>query len=219
MAVLEPDLFAGRWAVAPRFDRRYKTGKAAAEEWEAANVGKETLTSDEMDQIEAMAAALRRHPKWADLASYVPEVMIIRQDQETGLQLKCKADLFGGAIVDVKTTMCAAPMDFERSVLNFGYHISTAFYQDLAFVETGVRLPFIHVAVEKKPPFGVAFYELSPEYLAEGRKLWQAGARRIAAWATRTDQVASYGTEIRVLHPKPRVIYRTQEYLDSISEP
>ncbi len=222
MAVLEPELFAAKWVVAPRWDRRTKIGKAAAEAWYLEHVGKETLTSDDMDQIYAMARALGNHPKWSDLASYIPEVMIIRRDPETGLQLKCKADLFGGAIVDVKTTVCAAPMEFARSVLNFGYHISTAFYQDLVFAETGERLPFIHVAVEKKAPFGVAFYELSPEYLAEGRKLWRAGATRIAEWTAKAAigaVVAPYSTDIRVLHPKANVMYKTQDYLDSISEP
>lgn len=222
MAVLEPDEFRKRYVVAPDMSiyghpnsNVYRDAKA---DFAAKNADKEVIKPDKMLQIEGMHAALRKHPQWNKIAGYSPEIMGIRTNEATGLKFKCKMDLFGGAIVDLKTTDCASLGEFRRSVLNYGYHISAAFYHDLITAITGESLPFVHVAIEKEPPYGVAFYCMDDDYIHEGRKLYDAAAHRIATWNTMTtcQRELSYGSGIKTLTPTASVAYKTLEILEGM---
>ncbi len=224
VAVLEPAEFPRQYATQPDLSgfghpnsNIYRAEKAR---FETQNADKEVLKPETVEQIHNMTAALQKHPQWNKVRAYTAEIMGITTDPETGLKFKCKMDLFGGAIVDVKTTGCASLAKFQRSVLDYGYHISAAFYQDVIAMITGEKLPFVHAVVEKTAPFGVAFYAMSDEYLDQGRILWKAAAKRILKWNTmvKPERELCYGGSIRPLHPDARVIYKTKEFLDGIAD-
>ena len=56
--VLEPEVFAARYALLPGIDRRTKEGKAAFEVWQAENVGRTPVSSSDWDRVHAMARAV-----------------------------------------------------------------------------------------------------------------------------------------------------------------
>lgn len=219
MALLEPELYAKSYAVMPGFDGHpnsnlYRLAKA---EWIAENNGKTCIEKEKQCELEVMIDAVVSHPQWKLFNRYQPEIMGTMIHKETGLRIKCKMDLFGSAIVDVKTTQCAAAAKFRRSTLDFGYHTSAAFYQNLIREITGEKMRFIHLVVEKAPTYGVAFWEMSDDFLAEGEKLWRAGLQRIAEWEAMHEAPSlHYGGDIQTLQVTPQVLYRTKETLDEV---
>ena len=218
MAILEPELFAARYVVAPDVDKRTTVGKAAWAEWSKANEGKEVISAKNSELLKILSENVHAHPRWDVLKNLQPEIMACHTCPETGLFLKCKSDLFGAAIVDFKTAICAAPWEFNKAVTRYGYHISSAFYQDVVRAVTGETMPFVHVVVEKKPPYGVAFYTLNDDYLAEGRKLYRAAIKRILRWNALPDEKKAlhYGTSIQVLRPTSATLYKTKDLIEAV---
>jgi len=66
-------------------------------------------------------------------------------------------------IVDWKTTTIEGPKpeEFERSIINFGYHISAAMYQFMEKLVTGKWKKFYWVVQEKEPPFDFTIIDSS----------------------------------------------------------
>src|SRR5690606_27841947 len=61
-AILEPEVFAAAYAVAPEIDRRTKEGKAAYAAFAEASAGREVISAADFAACHAMAEAVRRHP-------------------------------------------------------------------------------------------------------------------------------------------------------------
>ena len=176
--------FDAGFAVAPDCDRRTREGKALWGEFVAASEGKTVLTAAESEQVESMAAGILAH----DLAPALieggtPELSMIWTDQETGAECKGRADLArlaDGCLLDLKTTISAAPGDFARAVLSYSYHCQAAAY------ETGCKAlgaeikDFLFVVVEKAPPYLAAVYRLPDSFLELGRRQWAAACRTYA---------------------------------------
>lgn len=220
MALLEYDLFADTYRVAPDVDRRTKDGKAKWADFLAELGGsRRAISADDWESIFTLTRAVREHPRWTDVGNLSAEIAAIAPCATHGIR-KCKPDLLGSAIIDVKTTICAAPWEFNKAVTRFGYHISAAFYQDVIKEVTGESLPFVFIVVEKKPPFGVAFYTLSDEYLREGRLLYQAGLARISKWDNMPPErrALHYGSSIQVLTPTAGTLYRTKDLIEAIQK-
>ncbi|WP_310717221.1 PD-(D/E)XK nuclease-like domain-containing protein, partial [Burkholderia multivorans] len=133
VALLEPDRLGETFVVAPKFDRRTKEGKAAAEAWEAENAGKTPLTADQMAAIEQMVVSVRSHQGAANLlASGMAEMSGFWTDPDTGIQCKCRPDWvvtmedrpdWITAIVDVKTCRDASADGFARAIATLGYDV------------------------------------------------------------------------------------------------
>jgi len=187
-ALLEPERFDQTFVVAPKFDRRTKEGKAAAEAWEAENAGKTALTVDQMAAIEKMVASVRSHVGAANLlASGVPEMSGFWTDPDTGIQCKCRPDFLTmegetiTGIVDVKTCGDASAEGFARAIATLGYDVQAAFYQDGIRALTGRVIPFYFIAVEKEAPHAVAAYQASDEVIRVGRAKYR-GALQLLKW-------------------------------------
>jgi len=79
----------------------------------------------------------------------VSEVSYWKKDEKTGLILKARIDHeHDGLCVDLKTTVSAAPGDFERNACKYGYHIQDALYS----IVTGIE-DFVFIAIETSNPF------------------------------------------------------------------
>ena len=213
MALLEPGLFKATYVVWNGAVRRGKEWDYFRTRWS----GKEILTEDEHESIMNMVQTVRAHPEQADCGDFQPEIMAIATCPETGLLLKCKADLIGGTIIDYKTTSSGVyPADFMHDVVKWRYHVSAAFYQDTIALLLGEKLPFILVPVTKKAPFECEFYELAPELIEEGRKLYKAALRRIKKWQEDPQEARVSDKKLRTLYPSNRLLYSTQEILGFI---
>jgi len=183
-AVLEPDTFWARYALRPEgIDRRTKDGKAAFAEFEAENVGKVIIGSDELGDVREMAAAVAHHPLASQLLAAGKPELSWRVEPVGGLALQCRTDWFnpygcelsGGRpyVADLKTVESLdsdAFRNFERACFSFGYHRQAGFYLPLITEITGSPVfDFFFVAVEKAEPFGVAVYRLSDAAIARGQ--------------------------------------------------
>ena len=188
-AVLQPDLFASRYATipddAPRrpTDRQINAKAPSAEtlsavafwrDFERANAGKELLTPDQFTTALRIRDSVLSDP----LARRAFEGCRAEQsvhaiDPETGEHIKCRIDALQegmGLIADLKTTEDASEDAFSRSVATYRYYIQQPWYQDVCKAAFGEAPPYwVFVAVEKKSPYAVAVYELEPADIALGR--------------------------------------------------
>lgn len=191
--LLEPEDFAARYVVAPKFDRRTKDGKAGWEAFQSENAGKLLIDQDTHDQLFNMAESVHNHEAAHALltgAEGKAELSAYWEDPETGLLLRCRPDFFraDGIVVDVKTTDDASLEEFSRSLTKWRYHVQSPFYLDglgEAIRQSGApfRVPdtFVFLVVEKKPPYAVVCYVLDDEAMQIGRDEYRTDVNRLAA--------------------------------------
>ena len=160
-AVLRPDDFATEFAVAPKFDRRTKVGREQHEAACVAAEGRTLLDAADAHIVDAMRVSIDAHPS----ARAALEMCDLRErvwiGEIAGEKCKCRADAVGGGIlVDLKTTVSAAPHSFARSCVEYGYHLQFAFYREI-LRQNGIAVSdCMVVAVEKSAPYAVACYRL-----------------------------------------------------------
>lgn len=198
VAVLQPDLFRSRFAVAPDVDRRTKAGKEEWAEFVAENADKSVLKADEWGVCESIREAVHAHPIASKLLAGEAEQSALWVDPATGVTCKARFDIVArsfGTIIDLKTTIDASPSQFTRAIYNYGYYIQAAHY--LAGARAlGIEVDlFAIIAVEKEPPYAVAVYQIEDEALQAGidelRPLMATFARcqETGVWPSYDDQV------------------------------
>lgn len=142
----------------------WNTKAAKAEVAEARAAGAIPLKQHEMEQIKAMAAAIRQHPTAAallDPAYGQPEVSAFWIDQPTGIRRRARFDWLpnpnnGRLIIpDYKTCADASEDAFAKSVDNYGYNCQADWYIAAAQALDlgGQDTEFLFIAQEKEPPY------------------------------------------------------------------
>lgn len=162
--------------------------KAMADEIAAAErareEGKTILRWQDAETVRQVAAAIRRNDlAIAALTAGIPELTLAWQDPETEVWLRARPDFLPHSVhmegrdiivTDLKfvAPTNANPDGFQRAIYSYGYHQSAAFYADGIKTIFG-RYPtnWLHVVVEKEPPYCVALYELPQEDIERGRWL------------------------------------------------
>lgn len=127
-AVLEPDKFLERYAISEKFDRRTKAGKEAAAAFEAANVGKFVIDSEDASKIERIRTNCLAIPQIREA--------IERFDKEKSItwgdgQFKARLDLcdaVNGVVIDLKTTRSADQREFTNQLISLRYDIQLLHY-------------------------------------------------------------------------------------------
>jgi hypothetical protein len=210
-AILEPHTVNDLYRVIPAdINRKTKAGREEWAQWQKENADFTHVTQDEI----AAAAAMKE----AVYASEDARMMLRSGDDvrtessvywhEGDIQCRCRPDVWHideGVLVDLKTTNDASPRGFARSVSKFRYHVQAAFY----LLGTGVGLEawreepataFYIVAVEKAPPYGVAVYHMSPEYVALGTREALSNLETYAS-CIQADYWPSYNSTIHTIEP------------------
>jgi hypothetical protein len=143
--------------------------------------GKVPLRPSDYAAAEAMVTAVHDHPIAGKLLAVgLPERTLIWRDPATGVPCRAKADwLRPDGIVDLKTCESAAPDALSKSAHNYGYAIQAPFYLRgfrLLADRTVMANPyFVHIAVEKAPPYLVHVNQLTERAMAWGdRQVSQA---------------------------------------------
>lgn len=220
MALLEPHLFKTDYVKEPVIDGHpnsnlYKEAKAS---WRASAMGKEALTNAEYSTVMDMCTAVLGHPEFS-LKDYEPEIMAITRCKDTGLLLKCKSDMFGGVVTDIKTTSGSVkPHEFMKDLTKYGYHVSLAFYQDIIADIVGMPPTMKIMAVEKREPYDCALFTISDSILEEGRKLYKAALRRIAKWIAMPINEIHAENKTFTLEANAYMRYNSQDILKYIGE-
>jgi hypothetical protein len=201
-AILEPNEFAKRYAMAPHLDKRTKVGKMISED--AAADGITLLRADKWFAIQAVRNAIRTHPYASILLNPddgEAEVSIAWVDEETGVPCRARPDFLNHAhnvCVDLKTAQDASMGVFARACANYTYHLQDAFYLDGLAAVKQPHDKFIFVGAEPEPPYAVACYELADEDVRVGRVRYRHGLA-IYQQCLASDRWPSYPEEIRVL--------------------
>ncbi len=171
-ALLQPETLAAV-AVRPEgLDLRTKAGK----EWAEAQDGKTVVTADRMKSIQRMVDNVWKHPIAKRLLTGSDCERSIFAADGNGTLRKGRLDVLtkaGNILPDVKTCESAAPDDFEKSVVNYRYHVQAAYYLDLCELIGIKREKFCFICVEKSAPYCVAVHELDELVIEWGRKLYQ----------------------------------------------
>ena len=196
--ILLPEVFQAAYTVLPEdFNGRTKDGKALIESIKES--GQIVLKPEWVEAIKGMAAAVAAHPKAAALLTGgQPEVSIFWQDQDTGIDCRCRPDYIhpSGIIVDLKSTIDASAVAFSKSCANYRYHVQDAFYSE-GFYQATETWPrgFVFIAVEKTAPYAVACYTLDDAAKERGRELYQQdlhtlqAAQAANAWTAYSNQI------------------------------
>jgi exodeoxyribonuclease VIII len=202
-ALLEPAVYAETYVVQPSFgDCRKKENKAARDAWRAENKGKKPVELADARRIEAMAKALREHPRAGKLlVGGDPELTLLWNDAETGVRCRARADYYLpklDVVVDVKTTADASEPAFSRDVFRYRYHWQHALYRG-GFAACGEKPEhFVFIAQEKEPPYAIGIYQLDDAGVSAGhrrvRDLLMTMGECIA-----TDKWDAYDTRIQTL--------------------
>lgn len=214
MAILEPDLYAKHVVVVPEDApkrptaaqlRAAKPSPAAVEAiqfWEKFDrqaEGKLVLSDEQLQKVEGMAGAVRRHPIHdAMLCDGRPELSLQWLDARLGIPCKCRYDYLrnDGIALDLKTCTDASPDGFLRSVTQFKYHYQEAHYRnghEHLFNES--PRAFIFIAVENVAPYGCAAYVIEPNAIqfalnrVEEAMLLYKQARETGFWRGYTSKV------------------------------
>lgn len=202
-AILEPDVYARTYVAAPDFgDCRKKENKERRDVWRRENAGKIPLDADEAAVVLRVRDAVRNHPLAGRMIrDGAAELTALWTDAMTGLRCKSRADYYVerlGMIVDVKTCEDASEAAFRRDVFSYRYHFQHALYR-AGFAALGAPCRhFVFLAVEKKPPYAVAVYELDERGIAVGHDRVRTLMVRLAD-CVRKNEWPSYPTKIHTL--------------------
>ncbi|MFD0146182.1 MULTISPECIES: PD-(D/E)XK nuclease-like domain-containing protein [unclassified Streptomyces] len=205
---------------APRWD----TNELKAEVAAARAAGAVPLKQHEYDQVQDMAAAIRRHPQAAALfapGSGRPELSGFWTDGPTGVTRRVRFDWMpnrspGRLIIpDYKTCVSAAHDDLEKAMASYGYHQQAEWYRTGA---TALGLgdettAFVFVCQEKTPPYLVTVFQPS----AVAMRIAAAKNRRalqVFAECVESDRWPAYSDDVAYLSLPPWAEKReTEEYL------
>lgn len=184
---------------------------AIAEAEEARTAGKVLLKHDEADTVQAVVAAIRRNPLAVTaLSNGESEETLAWQDPLTGVWRRARPDFRPNSIIERRATRIVAdlkfmaptycsPSGFERAIQNFGYHQSAAYYWDgIEAVYDQPPTHWLHIVVEKEPPFAVSLYELPVEDIQRGRVL-NRKAINLFAHCLKTNHWPAYADEPRIV--------------------
>lgn len=148
----------------------YGVGTKAHDEWLAANGHSrdKVITDEEADALVAMANMTARHPQASAYLDYGWPELVARAELH-GVPCQIRMDWLthdaGGnwVIVDLKT--CNDLTWFEYDARNYQYLHQFAFYRDVCQAVLGARVAVAVIAVEKKEPNRVGFWNIPGEVL------------------------------------------------------
>lgn len=159
------------------------------------------LTAKEADDIAGMGKAIRDHDiagplteceglnevsafsfadNWAEIGGVqwdASNCSLIRKCRPDRICVDSKGRIW---VVDLKSCEDARESACANSAASYGYHRQAAYYLDV-LSDLGVNVEgFIHVFVEKKPPYGVNAFRIIDDHIDIGRQMYRA---ELAAFA------------------------------------
>jgi PDDEXK-like domain of unknown function (DUF3799) len=179
--LLEPEKFGIEFAVSPKIDRRTKQGKEDWEEFSKGSEGKIILSDDQFLKVMKMVDLINRHEIVTTLLDEAKfEQSIFWTDKETGLQFKCRPDIWSQKmVVDLKTTADADLHSFTRSSLNYGYYLQAGMVFEACKAIGQPFEMFVTLACEKEAPHVPAVFMMTDEALQFGIDQFNSYKKRI----------------------------------------
>ena len=127
---------------------------------------------DPWGSVQGMAKSLQRLAWFdPDQKDYIKHNELSIYWEEHGVSCKARLDrvlIDEGIVLDLKTTDSVDPELFTKKVVSLGYDFQAAYYARAAEVAYGKPFRFIFVAVERKAPYTVDLFEVTPDMMTEG---------------------------------------------------
>ena len=179
--VLEPRTFAREFVVAPYIDRRTKAGRELYAEFENKAKNRDIITQENYDMVCAMKKRVMENRYAKALLNGNVENSMYYTDDLTGIDCKIRPDCYkvvGDKVIitDLKSCKSAAPEDFTRDIVKYGYDLQCAMYKIGVSKVLNVPLEnieFVFVAVEKKAPYLMGIYETDNNIFERGESLYR----------------------------------------------
>ena len=132
------------------------------------------LTSTEYENVRGMQQGVLRNRHCRELieAPGRYELSLFTTDPITGVGVKVRYDKLtdAGMPIDLKKCQKAGRDDFSRTINNYGYHISAAFYMDAWFWQYGEELDIMRwIAVEEQSPNSAMRWKPDPDMMMFAR--------------------------------------------------
>jgi hypothetical protein len=184
--VLEPDVFAERYIIASEAakDRRAAAWKRAEEEAEAE--GKAAVLHKDFERLQAMRGALLAHKLVRGILTAKErkfEMTAFCVDEETGLHLKARPDIFlDDLIVDYKTTgIDLGVTAYSRHEYSMGRHIQGWHHKNVTekAAETQIH-KVLHIVQQAEAPYLVRVFNMGEDWLDLGRRMTDTALLEIA---------------------------------------
>ena len=205
--------------VRPSVDLRLKANRSAKEEYDTAlREHMEALTDDHVSctQAEYETAALMRDSL---LTHRIMQVLMQHGEPEVSIYWDwegepCRArpdwlDLATHRLaVDVKTTRHLGPRAFARTMADFRYHVTHAFYVDAIKAATDTDVKYLFAAVQNAPPYCSALYclDANPDDVKLGRMLYKRDIRFLQECRERDEWPGPVGEEVQSIE-LPQWVY------------
>ena len=182
-AVFEPERYASEFVVYPK-----RRDSKEWERFEAANQGKEILTTTTSEAVDAIAKVVRTHKMAAPfLARSEGEVTIVWDhvvevlNGVPGYTIRCKGrvDSLGAWLCDLKNSKNASPAGFPNEAARYLTHVQAPWYSDGVLAATGKRRPFALIVVEPEPPYALQVYTVPERVLEKGRSIYRTWLDRL----------------------------------------
>jgi hypothetical protein len=196
MAILEGEKFRNKYVVMPEFASFDANGKPSDSKntkyykTEVANwVAKQSkdaiiVTEEEREKLFNMIDSVLSNEKAVKLLSDgKPEIAGYWTDQETGINLRMKADFLSfnlGVLVDVKTCQDVRWENFRKSVENYRYDIQIMMYNEGVKQITGKEpLHRAWLTIESEGAHEVRIHDVSPVYEEIGMFEYRRSLRKL----------------------------------------
>ena len=100
------------------------------------SVGKDIITQEDFEKIQAMYDALYSTPFVAKLLSGEKELSFFTEDDRTGLIVKCRPDCLttigeANILIDYKSCADASSEGFMKDAIKLNYDLQMAYYKDI----------------------------------------------------------------------------------------
>lgn len=180
--LLEKDDFTNEFAVLPTdIDRRTKIGKEMYAQFLQDNEGKDLIAQLDFEMIWDMCESVLSNKYASQLLKGKHEQSMYFTDEFTGIQCKIRPDTYkviGDKVIitDFKSCKSAVAEDFMRDMIKYHYDLQAYMYRLGVSIVLGVpieNVSFVFVAVEKKPPYLMAMYEVTQDIFDRGEMLFR----------------------------------------------
>ena len=172
--VLTPDDFEHEFFVMPDLNFRTNEGKAAKQEILAANVGKMSVTDEQIAIAQKMRESIMSNPEAARLLEPMKkELAFFWTCPFSNLNFKAKLDGSGGThFIELKSAISAEPGTFQRQCYNMNYDLSLAHYRQGISHVMGCEPKAYFIVVEKTPPYICQVYLAGDSLFETGHTKW-----------------------------------------------
>ena len=202
------------WDVAALDYDSWRTKEAREARAEVEAQGKIALLQKDYAEAQAVADAVKNHPIAGPLFAGNGQAEVSAFGQhETGIWMRGRFDWLtpSGILVDLKTARSADPADFASTSNSFGYDVQAAHYMAVHELATGEKpKAFVHVLVEKEPPYLPSVVQLDEDFLDLGRSKLDRAIHRYKH-CLETDQWPGYPATLHHVAPKPWMLYAEED--------